>query len=67
VIWRITDRQKRIPIDPEPVVGGNIELVGRDGVRFLKRDEVQELRVEGAMAYQSHFVSCPHAQEHRRR
>lgn len=67
VIWRTTPKGRTIPIDPEPVLGGNIELVGLDACRFLSRNEVFELRSEGALAHRSHFASCPNAQEHRRR
>lgn len=67
VFWRTTPAGRSIPIDPEPVIGGNIELEGLNACRFLKRDEVYEHRTAGVYVYRSHFASCPDAVQHRRR
>ncbi len=50
-----------MPLDPQPVDDGNVVMVG-DRVRVLRKGE-------GASAerYRSHFVSCPTADQHRRR
>lgn len=59
---------KGLPLDPDPVENGNLVLVdmGSDSeeltVRYVKRGE----DVGNAQRYQTHFVSCPDADNWRR-
>lgn len=66
VIWLWTPRGKKIPVDPEQVLGGNILIEG-DQTQFLTKVEIEEMKESVEAAYQSHFVSCPDAAAHRRR
>lgn len=68
VIWATTQNGKRIPINPEPVAGGNIRLSGGDlhpraAVVDMSRDLFDE--TDDGARYVSHFVDCPQAAEHR--
>lgn len=55
VIWATTPRGKNIPLDPEPVAGGNLEL--RAGIAMVVTADPEVRR------YRSHFASCPKAGE----
>lgn len=55
--WAKTEKARAIPLDREPVAGGNIELV--DGVAKYVSPNPEVRR------YVSHFVTCPYAREHR--
>lgn len=70
--WVIVAKSgKRMPIDPDPVEGGNIAKLPDDD------DETGAARVEyvapGGMlvddrpVYVSHFATCPQADQHRRK
>lgn len=63
----MTHAGKRMPIDVEPVEGGNIVLSG--GLAVVVSTEptlLDELDPHPGPFYQSHFVTCPTADEHRR-
>lgn len=75
VVWVITAAGASMPLDPEPVVGGNIEYTGR--TRRTRNGgmapEVSYVPTQGSLIpedtprYVSHFATCPNAQEHRKR
>jgi hypothetical protein len=67
VMWLKTPRGKTIPIDPMPLPGGNIILADEGAVTFLSRMQITEMKESGDLAYQSHFVTCPDAELHRKR
>jgi hypothetical protein len=52
-----------MPLDPEPVKGGNIELLSAFFDRPVARVHAKALE----MGYRAHFVSCPNAAQHRKR
>lgn len=52
-----------MPIDAAPVEGGNIAIVA--GKAVVLRGDLFEESLCGPR-YQSHFVSCPNAQKHRK-
>lgn len=54
--WARTVNGKSIPLDPEPVPGGNVEL--RDGLACV-------VKPDGAARYVSHFATCKNANGHR--
>ena len=63
--WARTAAGKPIPLDLEPVPGGNIQL--RDGVaRVLTPIEAMIEPLEGGPRFLSHFATCPYADEHRK-
>lgn len=56
----LTEKGRRMPIDPQPVPDGNVVFIDEQNVRVLSAGEV----VDGPR-FQSHFVSCPSAARHR--
>lgn len=79
VIWATTQNGNRMPVDSEPVEGGNIVLshrrVGEPPVAVYQRKmDIAKLAAEHERSPQggplrlfaSHFATCPHAQSHRR-
>lgn len=63
IVWVHTEAGKRMPIDPEPVDGGNLILDRRDGPRVT-------VATEGNLppcGYVSHFATCPQAGKWRKR
>jgi len=64
--WVVTLGDKRMPLDVDPHPDGNVVRVVTDGrvrARVLNGDEMPAQET----AWRSHFVTCPHAAEHRRR
>lgn len=65
---------KTNPIEPNPVEGGNVRLVGRDDQKPLalydrkgqQRDLGTPDREDDGVRYVSHFVNCPDAPQWRR-
>lgn len=63
--WVETPTGKRMPLDPEPVVGGNIEI-GDDGIaRVFGKAEADVRAANGDLLHKSHFATCPTASQHR--
>lgn len=66
VIWAVTERGKRMPVDPDPAPGGNVLLTEQYGQ--LTAVVVPAHRAFGRTDLRmSHFVTCPNADQHRRR
>lgn len=68
IIWAVTPGRKRIPIDAEPIAGGNIRLYGGKGAPIARVAEPMADMfddTDDGVRYQSHFVRCPDAAEHR--
>ena len=73
VLWVVTSAGESMPLDPDPVDGGNIILTGR--TRRTKRGGMApevKYAADGALfvtdpVYVSHFATCPQADEHRKR
>ena len=58
IIWAKTTTGKAIPLNPDPIVGGNLDLV--DGVaRVVQPHPAVKL-------YVSHFATCAQADAHRK-
>ena len=66
VEWYKTESGKSMPIDFAPDPAGNLILVGGPDARLhmLAADETPP---PDTNRYRSHFATCPHAAEHRRR
>lgn len=62
IIWALTDSGKRMPVDAEPVEGGNLRLIpDGDVVR------VEVVMGGGApLQHRPHFATCPEADIWRR-
>jgi hypothetical protein len=71
VRWAFTVHGKRIPVDPEPVDGGNLVLHedpnGGAPTAEVVPAGAQLLDGDDGRRYVSHFVTCPNADQHRRR
>ena len=69
ILWAVTDKGKRHPLDREPAENGNIVLEPTTtvirmhvvGSRSLLDDPTDTRK-----RYNSHFRTCPQADEHRR-
>ena len=66
IVWCRTERGNAMPVDAQPLlVGGNVELVERPGQDPLAR-VLGDPSVSSRPLYVSHFVTCSHADQHRR-
>jgi hypothetical protein len=59
IVWAKTVTGKSMPLDVEPVEGGNIQLV--DGIAHVVGKGAQ-----GELLYLSHFATCSSAARHRK-
>jgi len=64
--WVVTQKNKRMPIDPQPVEGGNIELHNQ-GEYLPPLAVYHSLAPAGVKLYVSHFATCPNAAKHRKK
>lgn len=66
VLWVRTKAGELMPLDPEPNPNGNIILL--DGVAITKGSGgLFEPSMPEGPAYLSHFATCPHADQWRRK
>lgn len=72
ILWASIGDGKRMPLDAEPVIGGNVRLIPPDGGRANalavitpagQRDLFDP--ADDGTRYVSHFVTCPDADEWR--
>lgn len=68
--WAVTATGKRIPLDPEPVDGGNVLLHepidgGESIATVVGKAPAPSLFGDDAPRYVSHFATCPNADQHR--
>lgn len=68
IIWGATEKGRRIPLDPAPVAGGNLELerlVTPLGsvlrVRYVGKDDIHA----HIARHITHFATCKFAKRHR--
>ena len=62
--WVETDRDRRMPLDPEAHLEGNLVVVVEGGRTIARM--FQPLFDVDAERYRSHFVTCPNADQHRK-
>ncbi len=68
IIWCVTHKGKRMPVDAQPVPTGNIRL-RQEGDRVIAEypgKEHPSLLEDERQRFVSHFSSCPDRQEWRR-
>lgn len=61
ILWAWTSSGKRMPVDIEPVEGGNVLVVPSNGDKL----EAHVFTADGRRAWTSHFATCPNAVLHR--
>jgi hypothetical protein len=68
IVWGITEKGRRIPLDAKPHPDGNIYLY-HDVAYVLPVNgrSLAEHREMGTPLYVSHFATCPNAAKHRRK
>lgn len=69
ILWCVTPAGRRIPVDADPVPGGNLRLAGQPGgttQATVAGAAVDLFDGDDGSRYVSHFATCPHASEHRR-
>jgi hypothetical protein len=66
IVWAVTERGKRMPVDADPHPAGNVRLIptadGGATAHVLQKHEA----AGGAPLHRSHFTSCPNASDWRR-
>lgn len=67
IIWAITERAKRMPVDAAPLAkGGNVELTWRPGGAAPLAKVLNVTQQFGKTDLRtSHFATCPNAARHR--
>jgi hypothetical protein len=60
-MWALTDKGRRMPIDPAPAEDGNLVLT-LGNPNYVRVDPTWP-----GPKYRSHFASCPGAATHRRK
>lgn len=62
IIWTVTEKGKRMPVDRAPRADGNVKLEHRPG-----RPPLARVVGKGNGTHTSHFATCPNAGSHRTR
>jgi hypothetical protein len=74
IFWALTPNGRRIPLDAEPVDGGNIVLddpaaeapTDPRTARVVGKEAQPNLFGDDGPRYTSHFATCPDADSHRK-
>jgi hypothetical protein len=70
ITWVLTEKDKPMPVDAEPVEQGNVELyrddAGEQRARVVVEGDATLPGFDLPARYQSHFASCPQADQHRK-
>jgi hypothetical protein len=70
-VWVATEKGKRMPLDREPYAGtdphGLFVIRRPAGSKYPVAVAVSPDAFPGELVYRSHFTTCPHAGEWRRR
>ncbi len=77
IVWTVTEKGKKMPVDAEPTLDGNIVLIHKEVgkppiARYEdKREKAtrQDERIDPAARtrFISHFVTCPQAKKWRKK
>lgn len=69
IVWGETEAGKKIPMDPEPSIDGNLTRTAStvDGrIHYLIKYYKRARETPGVTTYKSHFATCPDAKNFRR-
>ncbi|MEU7174700.1 MULTISPECIES: hypothetical protein [Micromonospora] len=66
VIWTVTDKSKRMPVDAQPTADGTVALTVA-GSQVRSRVVEAKFRFGRRDLHKAHFSSCPQAKTWRRR
>ncbi len=66
IIWAWTGQGRRIPLDSEPVTNGRFVLNATGGGEPIAIYVGKAATPPGTDRYDSHFATCPNAEQHRR-
>lgn len=73
IVWALTSKGRLMPIDADPVDGGNISLVEittmqdwEPRLMAVVHPERQASLLDDGEQHVAHFTTCPQADEHRR-
>jgi len=71
IIWAVSREGNRMPINPDPVVNGNVILTERSGnqppiATVLKKSQQDDLLLALEPRYVSHFATCPQSKQWRK-
>lgn len=66
ILWVITQKGKRMPVDKEPTENGNLELHDQGQYR-PPLAIVHSVKAPGVLRYISHFATCPQSKQHRKK
>lgn len=68
IIWAVTTKAKRMPVDKDIHAQGNVLLADRGGSTPLAKvlTVAQQFGMQGKLR-RSHFATCPDANKHRRK
>ena len=71
VIWAVTFRGGRMPVDAEPTADGTVLLLdaigGQVNAIVVSRYELSSARINGGPLRRAHRATCPKAKEWRRK
>lgn len=70
IVWAVTAAGRAMPLDPDPTPDGNVVSDGRDEqgrVQVIVFAKPADVPADRPLRYASHFVSCPDADQHRRK
>ena len=79
VVWAVTEKGKKMPVDYKPTLDGNIILIHKEVceppiARYERKEEKAErmkldskANLAACVAFTSHFASCPHAKSWRKK
>lgn len=59
IVWATTARGKSMPLDPEPVDGGNVEAVADANGKLSVIAVHSEPPIFAGPLYMPHFATCP--------
>lgn len=66
IIWATTQKGKLMPLDAAPDPDGNL-AVSRWATVIAVHPRTELTDTQGFPTHKSHFATCPHAAEHRRK
>lgn len=64
IIWCVTDKNQRMPVDAEPAENGNLLISLEGGQYFVTAGRSEHS--DGEPLYTSHFATCVNAAQHRK-